>query len=62
MNGICSYTRSASNRSLDTRQGLSNMLLLTAVGGSESNGCGSIGTALSAVGVAAKGRFDGRRD
>ena len=38
------------------------MLLLTVVGSWEINGCGSIGTALSAVGVAAMGGVDGRRD
>ena len=38
------------------------LLLLTAVGGWEINGCGSIGTTLPAVGVAAMGGFDGRRD
>ena len=48
---------------LTHKQGLSNMLLVTAaVGGWESNACGSIGTTFSAVDVAAMGRFDGRRD
>ena len=42
------------------KQELSNMLLLTAVGGSERLLCrGSNGTALSAVGVAAMGGVDG---